>query len=187
MTMQQGDLLGLRNQARYDGDNRSGGNWQSPPAGVIDAEVAAELGSSLSSADAATELLAAPVAGDRVRVGPRAVVKLPYVVQGNDVLRWEFCVRAHDVRFSVSERRMASGGAVEVGSVRAVAAAAIAGGCAVTDVSFQIFPFAAQSPGWAPSRAFPHRYSRCSSRVRASFAGRSTKASSLSRASLVSG
>ena len=55
------------------------------------------------------------VAGDRVRVGPRAVVKLPYVVQGNDVLRWEFCVRAHDVRFSVSERRMASGGAVEVG------------------------------------------------------------------------
>ena len=36
------------------------------------------------------------VAGDRVRVGPRAVVKLPYVVQGNDVLRWEFCVRAHD-------------------------------------------------------------------------------------------
>ena len=54
-------------------------------------------------------------AGDRVRVGPRAVVKLPYVVQGNDVLCWEFCVRAHDVRFSVSERRMASGGAVEVG------------------------------------------------------------------------
>ena len=65
------------------------------------------------------------VAGDRVRVGPRAVVKLPYVVQGNDVLRWEFCVRAHDVRFSVSERRMASGGAVEVGLLPSATFAAV--------------------------------------------------------------
>lgn len=55
------------------------------------------------------------VAGDRVRVAPRGAVRLPYAVARHDVLRWEFCVRAHDVRFSVSERRMASGGAVEVG------------------------------------------------------------------------
>ena len=65
------------------------------------------------------------VAGDRVRVGPRAVGKLPYVVQGNDVLRREFCVRAHDVRFSVSERRMASGGAVEVGLLPSATFAAV--------------------------------------------------------------
>ena len=55
------------------------------------------------------------VAGDRVRVGPRAVVKLPYVVHDEDVLRWEYLRARADVRFSVSERRMAGGGAVEVG------------------------------------------------------------------------
>ena len=43
LTAQKGDLLGLRNQARYEGDSRCGGNWQSPRAGVIDDEVAAEL------------------------------------------------------------------------------------------------------------------------------------------------
>ena len=38
MTAQQGDLLDLRNQARYDGDSRSGGNWKSPLAGTVDDE-----------------------------------------------------------------------------------------------------------------------------------------------------
>ena len=43
VTMQQGDLLGQRNQARFEADNRSGGRLASPRAGKIDDEVAAEL------------------------------------------------------------------------------------------------------------------------------------------------
>ena len=43
VTMQQADLLGQRNQARFEADNRSGGRLASPRAGEIDDEVAAEL------------------------------------------------------------------------------------------------------------------------------------------------
>ena len=43
VTMQQGDLLGQRNQARFEADNRSGGRLASPRAGKIDDEVADEV------------------------------------------------------------------------------------------------------------------------------------------------
>ena len=54
------------------------------------------------------------VAGDRLRLERRESRSLPYVVHAGDVLRWEFCVRYHDVAFRVSERAMSSGGAVEL-------------------------------------------------------------------------
>jgi len=54
------------------------------------------------------------VAGDRLRLARREVRSLPYVVHAGDVLRWEFCVRDHDVAFRVTERAMSNGGAVEL-------------------------------------------------------------------------
>ena len=43
MTMQEGDILGQRNQGRFEGNQRTGSHWDSPPTGGIDDAVALEL------------------------------------------------------------------------------------------------------------------------------------------------